>query len=460
MILLHVFSNYVKVLAAAVLIACLRRTPARPYQIRCVAAGVAALLLHDVYVIFAAQLTPDYHIFWKVGRDLWEGLDPYDPVRFATDPFLNPPTALPVFALFATLPYQWSLIIWTLLNILLCSALPVLASRTLDSQETSYASRSEAPSAFGEILPSVLAALTLVLIVSDAFRYGLFAGQLGVVTALALLAALDRQGRGRPIAAGFWLGLATIKVSTMLPFLLLFLRKRDVWTWIALGLTCLMLCLLGGPPALLPGRISWTLQQIEALSSPGRVNDYSFLGTQYANMIGIDHALYRLGLRDRAMIRTLQSIGIVLLGLWIARQVLASRLPHAALCSLVALYSILFFYHRIYDTVVLVLPLVYSVNRARVAEGRPRWLFVASSISILLVLFASASFLRPLTESSLNWGLRGHFVQATVVLPSMRHGWSWSPWRVSISVRSIGSGRLRIDDGSTAGDLLPSPSKT
>ncbi len=362
MTLIHILTTYIKVLAAAILIACLRRTPARAYQILWVAVGAAALLLLDVYVICAAQLTPDYHIFWKVGRDLWEGRDPYDPVRFATDPFLNPPTALPVFALFAVLPYRWSLIIWTFLNILLCSMLPILASRTLYVQETSSVSRSEVPTTFREIPPPVLAALTLILIVSDAFRYGLFTGQLGVVTALALTLGARQPGPGSPLCRrllarpGDDQGLDDAAVLAPLPAEA---RRLDLDRP---GDHLLDLVPLGQSSHAAPRRISWTLHQIAALSSPGRVNDYSFLGTQYANMIGLDHALYRLGLRDRAMIRTLQSIGVLLLGLWVARQVLASRLPRPALCSLVALYSMLFFYHRLYDTVVLALPLAYSVS--------------------------------------------------------------------------------------------------
>src|SRR5262249_42704045 len=205
-------------------------------------------------------------------------------------------------------------------------------------------------------------ALTSTLIVSDALSYGLFTGQFGLLTALALLAALDCQGRGRPVGAGLWLGLATIKVSTVFPFLPLFIRKPDFRNLIALGSTCSVLCLLSGSPRLLPGRVSWTLRQIGALNAPGQVNDYSFQGTQNATLIGFDHAFYRLGLRDRSVIRTLQFIAILLLGVWVGSQTLTGRLPRPTASSLVALYSILFFYHRIYDTVVLILPLVYSVG--------------------------------------------------------------------------------------------------
>src|SRR5579883_1736023 len=441
-LLILLFSLYVKFLAFAIIVACLLRVPVKAYHICWIAAGAAALLLHDLYIIAVTQLALDYHTFWSVGRDLWEGLDPYDPLRFAAAPFLHPPTALPVFALFATVPYQWGLAIWTVLNILLGLALPILAYRTLCSQAASSNPRSGAVPTFRELPPPVLAALTLALIVSDAFRYGLFAGQLGVVTAVALLAAFDSQGRGHPVVAGLWLGLATMKISTTLPFLLLFLRKRDVGTGIALTLTVSALCLLGGSPELLPGRVSLTLQRIQALGSPGQVNDYSFQGTQYATIIGFDHALYRLGLRDRIIIRNLQWVVVVLLGTGIASQVVANRLPRPALCSLVALYSVLFFYHRIYDTVILVLPLAHSVSRARSADGLARWLFSASCLAMILVLFASASFLKPLTEASLNWGLWGRLVQATatayptwMVLAAMvciYSGESWNHRRIGV----------------------------
>ena len=259
-----------------------------------------------------------------------------------------------------------------------------------------------------------MAELTAALMVSDAFSYGLFVGQLGLLAAVALFAAMSAQGRGRPILAGFWLALATIKVSTMLPFLLLFHRRSDLRTWAALASSCTILCLLAGPPASLPGRFSWTVQRIGALSSPGQVNDYSFQGTQYASILGFDHAFYRLGLRNRALIQVLHVVTVAMIGLWISSQVRASRLP-ANLCSLVALYSVVFFYHRIYDTVVLTLPLVYSVGRARVEHGRSRWCFTLSAISILLVLYLSVAGMKSLTEASLNWGVGGRLVQATLL---------------------------------------------
>ena len=146
-------------------------------------------------------------------------------------------------------------------------------------------------------------------------------------------------------------------------------------------------------------------------------------------MIGFDHALYRLGFRDRTIIRVLQFTAVLLMGAWIAWLALVSRLPRPALCSLVALYSILFFYHRIYDTVVLILPLVYSVGRSQTAEGRSRWLFVASSISIIIILFMSALDMKALTTFSLNRGIWGRLVQATVT--------AYATWMIMAAIAFI-----------------------
>ena len=143
-------------------------------------------------------------------------------------------------------------------------------------------------------------------------------------------------------------------------------------------------------------------------------------------MLGFEHAFYRLGLRNRAVIRILQLIAILVLGLWVMGQVVANRLPRAALCSLVALYSVVFFYHRIYDTVILTLPLVYCVGRARIEQGRSRRCFAASAISILLVLYPNTTGLKSLSEASLNWGVWGRLVQATLL--------TYATWLVMLAI--------------------------
>jgi hypothetical protein len=385
-------------------------------QIRWVSFAAALLLLFYVMILFKAMIPPDYHIFWRAGRDVWRGIDPYAPAQFATNPFLNPPTALPLFAAFAILPFVPSFVLWTLGNIVICLALPAFSLRVLRAQGGQNTGIGHKRTIDVDVIPVThLVIMAAALVVSDAFIRGLFAGQLGLLTAFLLIAALEAQGRGRPIVAGVCLALATIKVVTMLPFLLLFHRRSDVPAWISLGGVCLVLCLATGRLDALPGRLTNMAHRIEALSAPGKVNDYSFEGTQNESLIGFDHLFFCLGLRDRALIRWLQYLGVASVGLWVAWQVLFAGRSHSAACSLIALYAMVFLYHRDYDTPILTLPLVFCVCRARNETGAVRHLFTASSIAIHAIFYMNLTLLMFLTGKSQTWGVAGRLIQATIL---------------------------------------------
>ena len=75
-----------------------------------------------------------------------------------------------------------------------------------------------------------LGVIATVFAMSDACMATLQLGQLPLLASWFLLIALLAQGRGRPILAGVMLGAATMKVGTMLPFLLLFHSRRDLPT--------------------------------------------------------------------------------------------------------------------------------------------------------------------------------------------------------------------------------------
>ena len=104
---------------------------------------------------------------------------------------------------------------------------------------------------------------------SDANRFGLGAGQFAVLAALVIFGALWAQARGRPVLAGVLLALGTIKVATMLPFLLLFARRKDRLAWLSLPLGCLGLYLLTSPAAALLTRLGECLHNIDRVSAPG-----------------------------------------------------------------------------------------------------------------------------------------------------------------------------------------------
>jgi hypothetical protein len=290
---------------------------------------------------------------------------------------LNPITSLPLFAAFSLLPVALGKAFWLGLNSAADLALVVLAWRALAAQS---------PERVAPRLPAPLVGnLAAVVVWSYAVLLGTDAGQLCTVTALALLAALECQGRGRPVLAGVFLALATWKTSLSLPFLLL--RRGDVRTWVAMVVASLALVL----SVVRPGEIvPWTLTNFHAigrLSAPGEINNYEFGNLYNVALLGLDYGYYCLGLRDRSLLRLLHLATVGLLGLWLTIQVVGRRVgSRDAACSLVALYSLLFLYHRVYDAVILVLPLVYLTRRAIGGRADIRNLAAWCVVALTLVM--------------------------------------------------------------------------
>lgn len=361
------------------------------------AVGTIIFIIRTIDHVRSGGFLHDFKIFRAVGFDVWRGLDPYASDHFFLHPFLNPPTATPLFAAFAMLPLWWSSIVWAGLNLVAGIALVTLAKLCLIAQgvyNDRLSRRDE------------ICVLTLALVLSSAAVEGFILGQLSLFTSTALLFALIAQGRGKPVWAGLWLGVATVKIGTMVPFLVLFLRKQDRPAWVSLCVVVIVLCLIGGPVSELPHRLQEYTHRIEQLGSEGHVNDYSDASRSTANLIGFDHALYNLGLSDRRSLRTAQFAVLGVLGALLYREVTRRpELSRGAACSLIALYSVLFLYHRSYDTTLLVIPLVYAISTIPSAHGWRRGLLVMSAIAILIVLNIPAESLRKLAPISSTWGI-------------------------------------------------------
>jgi hypothetical protein len=371
-----------------------------------------AFLLRAGHPMFAY----DFQIFAKVGQDVWLGRNPYAPAAFKEHPFLNPPTALPLFAAVALVPPGVDRVLWTMGNALALCGLVFFAQKVLLTQDRLPGTTGATSGAWRLPLFAV-AGLTGSLAVSTTVWGTFMTGQLSLLVTMALLAALHAQSRGHPVRAGLWLSLASIKVTTLIPFLLLFLRRSDRRTWVSLAASGLALTLLATPPRELTGRLDLMREHIRELQAPGQVNDYSFEGTRHTTMVGLDHLLYRLGFRDRTGILAMQLVLLLALTLGVAWHVVGPRqLPRATACSLVAAFSAIFLYHRVYDTIVLVIPLVYSIGLARATEGKTRWIFSLAAAAILLVLYLPDDLLWTMTEWSLESGLWGRLIQA-VILP-------------------------------------------
>jgi len=379
-------------------------------------AAILAILVIHLYAVSRHELFGlDFQFFWKAGCDVWGGVDPYSPSRFAEHPFLNPPTALPLFALFAALPIRASLAFWTLLNVSSSLGLVALSRSALMLQDRLDVAGHQVRGGLESLPPVAIAGLAICLSFSEASLKGLYLGQLGVFTAVMLVLALVAQGRGRPIWAGVCLFLATVKFVTMIPFLLLFLRRADRLSWVVLVALVLGTCGLTGRIADLPGRLATLAQRAGELSVPGKVNDYSYEGTRNESIISFEHLFYRLGMRDREWIRYAQVLAMLALGAWVASIVVGDRLPRPAAACLVSLSSLLFIYHRDYDALILALPLVHCAGRLGEATGRARWAYAAIGVSTIGVLYMSSTFVRSLTSLTLQWGPWGCLVQAAVL---------------------------------------------
>jgi hypothetical protein len=224
--------------------------------------------------------------------------------------------------------------------------------------------------------------------------------------------------------AGTALALATIKVATMLPFLLLFLRRGDRWTWASMAAVVLGLCLLGSPVQDLPRRMREEVQNIARYRMPGELDDYSFQSPVHHCIVAVNRWLYCLGLRDRTLIQVLQLVLLLAIAGWLGWEFYGrsaappgAQLPTAACEAMVCLLASIFLYHRLYDMVVLALPLLYCVEQSRTRTGWRRWGFALCVIGILAVLNLPRG--KPLSDLA-NWshgaGTLGWAVQA-IVLP-------------------------------------------
>jgi len=394
----------------ALLAACstiLGRNPP-PRLIRWLAWSVLPVLLLKCY-LFSEWYLADFKAFYYAGREVIAGRDPYllqgGPPRL---PAFNPPTFQPLAIAISILPYRWMGALWCGLNIAGSIGLVELSRRVLNLQG----------GIFGRsIPPQGTAVLVAAVALSSASRTGLEVGQLHVVVALLVLGALGAQATGRPVLAGLLLASATAKPQTSLPFLILFLRRSDLATWATLPVAALLLIITTTPPHDWVTRFwSW---QASARGSfePGQVNSLNDGGVLL--LIAPSQILYGLGMRDLDQIRGCQFLLTIVLGLALMYEVTwRGRLTRQAASALVACYSMLFVYHRPYDTVLLALPLVYAATAATAASrsrGPVRALFVTSAMAILVAMNSYFSIQFTLLHKSWRLGPAGWLIRALAV---------------------------------------------
>ncbi len=368
--------------------------------------GVVQSVLRIRHVSLHSRWCMDYRTFRRAGVDLLVGIDPYEPSRWFDHQILHLPTAFPVFTALALLPEQAGPMIWTILNSSIALLIVPLALKVVKQPP-------QGPE-WGEILVLEAGALTMLFALSNACSRAIFTGQLALLVAILILLALYYRGR-QPVVAGVFLALATVKVNTMAPFGLLFLRRRDRATWVSCAATILVLLLLSGHPERLFDQGRAMLRYIGMLSQPGMVNNPTYTGLIHESIVGFDHALYRVGIHDPRAYRIGSAIILIAMGGWLARGIWTGALSDGLAVALVSLFSVVFLYHRIYDTVIIGPAVVFAYRQAKSSRGRTRYLSITAFLLMLSVLNIWEFQLRGLFNASWRWGGGGTLVRAAVL---------------------------------------------
>jgi len=327
----------------------------------------------------------DFQVFYHAGLDTLQGRNPYLATHPGVMPFLYPPNVLPLFCGLASLDYQTSRAIWIGLNVAFSLSLAPLAWIALGMQDPSWPS----------LRPEVRGALAAFVPMTTAAALTIDVGQLSLWTAVAAFLALAAQGLRRPVIAGLCLSLALFKATTAIPLFVLFMRRSDRASWGVLVALSLFLSLIPRPSTNPIEDLKTASKRIAENARAGDINDYSLANEYSYSIIGIDHTLSRLGLGHRRTVGLMQLGILAMICCWLAWEVLWARnLGRSVHCSLVAIVAVLFFYHRLYDTVLLVLPLTYAIGRADSTRGAIRLRYLAAILLLMVPLSASSTVMK------------------------------------------------------------------
>ena len=352
----------------------------------------------------------DLRIYYKAGSLLWAHGDPYTvtglkPPNDKIIAIPYPPTAFPLFAVFALAPQRTASLAWAGVNAMLLLGLGLQARRVLDAQDRGQ------PAAVSPALAAVLRRRSYcrVLPISSSTQAR---SRCSSSRAVRGPGSPGTNPRTRPAIAGLGLAVATIKFATSLPFLLLFLRRSDHRIWLFFILFGAALTFTAVNPIDLPKKITAMQAAISVSREPGRVNDYSSLNAQSATMVGIDQALSRIGVADRRIIDVLTRAILLALGVWLAYTVIfKAGVPRGQSSSLLSIYSTLFVYHRTYDLPILILPFLYCTAGFGRTRGTAHWCYAW----VIVAIFIAVNLHTKLVLQMHYWPESWAFVKAVVM---------------------------------------------
>ena len=256
---------------------------------------------------------------------------------------LYPPFAAPLFAPLALLPFRLLVVAWLCVNV----AAVFLTLRF-------------AINLYGVAWPKKVWLLLSAFVLAWApFRVTLRLGQLSlIVTALLLGALLARQNKRR-LLSGVLLGLSLWKYSLTLPFLLYFILKKE---WKLVGAALMMPLILTEVFAVRMGisLIDALRDYVEVILHGQAAGGENWLGTTGTTEIKLLLSSLTHGNETLAFTFT---IALIILALAVMI-VVFSKTPQSELShfAVLALFALWWSYHRVYDSVICVLPAALLID--------------------------------------------------------------------------------------------------
>jgi Glycosyltransferase family 87 len=396
------------------------------------ALGLLAIAIFIIKTVWLHPAAGDFGHNWTAGRAWLDGRDPY-PISI----YMNyPPYTLPLFSLLAWLPFVTARFIWLVVTVAGTIALVPLALSSLsavDSEHNPNLIRSQAWILLGAVVLSIPVHFSVSL------------GQPTIIVAICVLAAILAQTRSHGIRAGLLLATAFVKPQSAIPFFLLLFKKKAIPVWITTGTIIVALSLLSSSPLHYLTRGQEFIENNSKLQNEG-VNDFTDRSDQAHSLLGLDRLVYCLGVTNRSAVRIAQLGLMTTLGLIVAWLVIdPNRLAPGAAFSLIAVYALLFTYHRTYDAVLLVVPLVYCTGCALQTSGwRRRWLHATPALAILAILFLHPRLVEVIVHHFSNIYMLGTLLRM-FVLP-------YSSWLLLLTLVCIWVGG-RPDPASNPSDV-------
>lgn len=314
---------------------------------------------------------------------------------------LYPPATYPLVSPFAALPYRLAALAWTALNVALVPVLIVLTARLAEVRLRSFD---------GLVLAVGVLALAPL---QTTFR----TGQMAIMVTVLVLAGLVLMRRDRDGFGGLALGLAAaLKPQVGLVFLAYAIIRRRWWS-AGTALAALTLCqALGMAVLTTQGHDWWSgLRANLHFFAHGGPGDPTRASPNAWQLINLHHPLHLL-VDSRTTVQLIVLIAVGCLGLLAWRWATPARTAGRELLflALIAVLTLLVAYHRIYDAVLLVIPLAWLV--------RSGWrLRPVCSTAVILLLPFIVSGPAALQQASANgWipsAVETSTLWATVILP-------------------------------------------